>query len=64
MTTTLNIRPANVTDVPLILQLIRELAIYEKLLHECVATEEALKETLFPNNQPRQEGVRVIIAEW
>ncbi len=34
-------------DAPLILQFIRELAEYEKLLHEITATEDLLRETLF-----------------
>lgn len=42
-----DIKPATVHDVPLILSFIKELADYEKLLHEVVATEEILKETLF-----------------
>ena len=42
-----HIRPAAEADVPLILQFIRELAHYERLLHEVVATEESLRETLF-----------------
>ena len=41
------IRAATEADVPLILSLIRELAEYEKLSHEVVATEEALRESLF-----------------
>ena len=41
------IRPAIVADVPLILSFIKGLAEYEKLLHEVVATEEGLRETLF-----------------
>jgi GNAT superfamily N-acetyltransferase len=41
------IKPATIDDVPLILSFIKELAEYEKLLHEVVATEEILKETLF-----------------
>ena len=41
------IKPATVDDVPLILSFIKELAEYEKLLHEVVATEEILKESLF-----------------
>jgi GNAT superfamily N-acetyltransferase len=41
------IRPAVRKDVPAILSLIRELAEYEKLVHEVVATEERLEETLF-----------------
>jgi GNAT superfamily N-acetyltransferase len=45
--TTLDIRPANEADVPQILAFIRGLAEYEKLSHQCVATEESLRETLF-----------------
>ncbi|MCE5245043.1 MAG: GNAT family N-acetyltransferase [Syntrophobacteraceae bacterium] len=43
----LKIRLATVADVPLILSLIRELAVYEKLEHAVTATEEDLRETLF-----------------
>ena len=42
------IRPATPADVPLILQFIRELAAYEKLLHEVEADEAQLARTLFP----------------
>lgn len=38
---------ATESDVPLILSFIRELATYEQLLHEVVATEEALRQNLF-----------------
>jgi GNAT superfamily N-acetyltransferase len=41
------IRAATESDVPLILRFVRELAEYERLAHEVVATEEALGETLF-----------------
>lgn len=41
------IKFATVSDVPLILSFIKELAEYEKLLHEVIATEEVLTETLF-----------------
>ena len=41
------IKSATIKDVPLILSFIKELAEYEKLLHEVVATEAILKETLF-----------------
>lgn len=41
------IRLAAVEDVPTILMFIRGLAEYEKLLHEVVATEALLQETLF-----------------
>jgi GNAT superfamily N-acetyltransferase len=40
-------RAATAADVPLILQLIRELAEYERLLHEVEGTEELLREALF-----------------
>ncbi len=41
------IKQATINDTALILSFIKELAEYEKLLHEVVATEDALKETLF-----------------
>ena len=41
------IRTATVTDAGVILAMIRELAEYEKLAHEVVATEDALRDTLF-----------------
>ncbi len=41
------IRAATVHDVGLILSLIRELAAYEKLLHEVTATEDDLRHNLF-----------------
>lgn len=40
-------RPATGADVPVILDLIRCLAEYEKLSHEVTATEDALRATLF-----------------
>jgi len=43
----LTIEPASPDDVGLILSLIRELADYEKLGHEVVATEQGLRDTLF-----------------
>ncbi|KAL4932466.1 GNAT family N-acetyltransferase [Aspergillus undulatus] len=50
------IRLATPDDVPLILQFIRELASYEKALHEVEATEESLLNTLsFPNEQPSDQ---------
>jgi len=55
----LTIREATRADVPLILTFIRELAEYEKLLHEVEATEADLAETLF-GSTPRAE---VVIAE-
>ncbi len=43
----LDISPAAAADVPLILSLINELADYEKLRHESVATEAAIHQALF-----------------
>src|SRR5258706_11845734 len=43
----IEIRPATEADVPLIHQLICELAEYEKLTHEVTATEALLSEHLF-----------------
>src|SRR5262245_31018520 len=56
----LHIRPATPADVPLILSLIRELADYEKLLHEAVASEDSLRQHLF-GARPYCE---TLIAEW
>jgi GNAT superfamily N-acetyltransferase len=41
------VREASAEDVPLILTMIRELAEYEHLSHEVVATEDSLREWLF-----------------
>ena len=43
----IEIDPATECDVPQILEFIRGLAEYEKLAHACVATEEAVRKTLF-----------------
>ncbi len=43
----LNIRAATEADVPQLLAFIRQLAAYEKLAHEVVATEESLHAALF-----------------
>lgn len=47
----ISFRFASREDVPLILQFIKDLADYEKLLHEVVATEEILAEWLFEKNK-------------
>lgn len=52
------IRIAKEEDISLILKLIKELADYEKLLSEVVATEEILRESLFKRNM-----AEVIIGE-
>jgi GNAT superfamily N-acetyltransferase len=55
----LTIRPARAEDSALILSLIRELAEFEKMLHEVKATEETIRESLFgPGAVPE-----VLIAE-
>jgi GNAT superfamily N-acetyltransferase len=41
------LRPATAADVPAILACIRGLAEYERLAHECIASEALLHETLF-----------------
>ena len=55
------IRQAEVGDVTEILALIKELALYEHLLDEVVATQELLKETLFGINSPAE--VQLAYAE-
>lgn len=56
----ISIRAAHEKDVPTILGFIRELANYEKLSHEVVATESMLQQHLFG---PRPVA-EVLIAEW
>lgn len=56
----LTLRPATADDIPQILAFIRGLAEYEKLLDDCVATEDALRATLF-GDRPYAE---VLLAEW
>ena len=53
------IRSATADDVPLVLAFIRDLAAYEKLLSDVVATEESLRRTLFGG----QPAGQVVIAE-
>ncbi|MHC5249151.1 GNAT family N-acetyltransferase [Enterococcus sp. LJL90] len=52
------IRRATEQDVPLILNFIKELAVYEKMLADVTATEELLRENLFEKQQ-----AEVIIGE-
>ena len=47
MTGTVTIRPAQEHEVPLVLAFVRELADYERLANEVVATEEDMREALF-----------------
>jgi GNAT superfamily N-acetyltransferase len=52
------IRPATADDVPLILQLVRDLAAFEKLTHEVEATGEKLRAALFPaDGRPAAECI-------
>ena len=53
------LRPATADDVPTILRCIRALAEYERLAHACIATEDALRATLF-GSAPAAE---VVLAE-
>jgi len=53
------LRFATASDAPTILALIRGLAEYEKLLHECIADETALARTLFGDRRYAE----VVIAE-
>lgn len=50
------IEPAEVRDVPVILSLIKELAEYERLADEVVATEDSVRESLF-GAKPHAEAV-------
>ena len=56
----ITLRLATIQDVPLILNFIRELAMYEKLSHEVIASEELLAKTLFGDRKIAE----VIIAEY
>lgn len=56
----LNIRPAAPADAGTIAALVRELADYEKLLHEARATDEDFRRELTAENPV----IRVLIAEW
>ena len=56
----LQIAPAGESDVPLILALIHELAVYEKLQHEVVADAALMRDALF-GARPAAEAV---VARW
>ena len=64
--TSIRIERATERDVPLILELIQGLAVYEKLAHEVTATEAGLRETVFrssyKNLQEYLEGFRYTVA--
>jgi len=52
--TDFRIRPARVEDVSIILELIRDLATYERAPNEVTVTEEQLVDVLFGNDRPRK----------
>ena len=52
----INIRRAEASDTATILQFVKDLAEYEKALHEVAATEEQVREVLFCDN-PRVEAL-------
>jgi GNAT superfamily N-acetyltransferase len=56
----LTLRDATISDTFLIVSLIKELAAYEKLSHECHASEALIEQWLF-GTQPR---AKALIAEW
>ena len=56
----IQINQATEADVPVILDMIRGLAEYEKLLHVVRATEEQLRLTLFGE----RPGAEVLLANW
>ncbi len=56
----MRIAPATPADVPVIFEMIRGLAEYEKLSHVVTATEDRIRETLF-GPKPAAE---VLLAEW
>ena len=56
MSTEFRIRPATVNDLSIVLQLIRDLAEYERAPNDVVATEEGLREVLF-GERPSAEVV-------
>lgn len=55
---TFSIRAATRADVPLLLNLIRQLADYEKLAHEVVASEDLLRQHLFDS----RSGAEAVLA--
>ena len=55
-----SIRGATESDLGLILSFIRELAEYERLLHEVVATEDSLREWLFGERRVAE----AVLGEW
>jgi len=61
-TPTVQIREATISDVPVILQLIRDLATYERAPNDVIATEQGLREVLFAK-QPSAKVVMIFEGE-
>jgi len=61
-TPTVQIRDATISDVPMILQLIRDLATYERAPNDVIATEQGLQEVLF-GEQPSAKVVMIFESE-
>jgi GNAT superfamily N-acetyltransferase len=61
-TQAVTLRDATLADVPVIPRCIRGLAEYERLVHECVATEELLRESLF-GASPAAQVVLAMVGE-
>jgi GNAT superfamily N-acetyltransferase len=57
---TIRISPATEADTRVVLEMILELAVYEKLDHLVIATEERVRETLFGENP----AAEVLLAYW
>ena len=58
----LTLRAATLADVPVVLRCIRRLAEYERLGHECIATEELLRDSLF-GDSPAAQVVLVMAGD-
>jgi GNAT superfamily N-acetyltransferase len=56
----ISVRPAVAEDSPLVLDFIQQLARYEKLEHQCIATAEQIRETLFG---PKAKAAAVLAFE-
>ena len=57
-----SVREAKPNDVPLLLNLLKELAEYERLCHAVVATEDSLRNSLFPQDG-REPSVGALVGE-
>ena len=53
------LRDAEILDIPLYLELLKELAVYEKLENELIVTREDVEETVFKNNR-----AEILISEY